>query len=184
MRIAVTGGIAEGKSTVMRMLHEMGASCISADAIAKDVFWREDVQEALAVLLEVEEPVSQVTLRSAIAVDENLRRDVNQLIHPAVLEEIQKDESTFVEIPLLMETIMHTGFDAVWVVSCGAVEQRRRLEERYANTPAMHLVDTQLSTSARSTFADAIVRTDCPEAETKAQLIKEAKTYGLRLVVS
>jgi dephospho-CoA kinase len=123
-------------------------------------------------------------LRAAISVDEALRRGVNQLIHPAVLEEIEKENATFVEIPLLMETLMHMRFDAVWVVSCGIEEQRRRLEARYANSPSLNLISTQLSGFARLAFADSVINTNTTEAETQAQLKKEAKTYGLTLVVS
>jgi dephospho-CoA kinase len=183
MRIAVTGGIAEGKTTVMKMLHELGYSTVSADAIAKDVFWQPDVQEALAVLLELEEPVSPVMVRSAIEVDDSLRREVNQLIHPAVLEEVEKEPSDFVEMPLLVETILYTRFDAVWVVSCGEEEQMRRLRERYPDAPQRTLKTSQISRESRLAFADSVIRTDCSEDETLAQLKKEAKTYGLRLDV-
>jgi dephospho-CoA kinase len=183
MRIAVTGGIAEGKTTVMKMLHGLGASTISADAIAKDVFWQPDVQEALSVLLEEQEPISPVMLRTAIEVDVRLRRDINQLIHPAVLESIQKDGSLFVEIPLLVETIMHTHFDAIWVVSCGEEEQRRRLDDRYPDGVGTRMTSVQMSRSGRLAFADCLIRTNCSEDETLAQLKKEAKTYGLNLDV-
>jgi dephospho-CoA kinase len=182
MKIAITGGIAEGKSTVLKMLESFGFSVASADAIAKDVFWIPDVQKALAKLLATEGDVSHVTLREAIALQPGLRREVNQIMHPFIVAALEEDQSQFIEVPLLLEACLHPDFDAVWVVTCGEAEQRRRLEERYPNGVSIGLLDSQLNCQARLAFADSVIFTNVSKEETEQTLRNESKRYGLPLV--
>jgi dephospho-CoA kinase len=160
-RIAVTGGIAEGKSTVIGYLAAAGYSVASADAIAKEVFVRSEVQQSLRLLLGGAGPVNSDELRIAISKDTGLRRRVNACMHVPILHGLAQSKATFVEIPLLIETCTMGLYDRVWVVTCGAKEQLRRLRQRLlAEEAAAALLVTQLPTAAKSAFADVIIRTN------------------------
>ncbi len=65
----MTGGIAEGKSTVLGYLRTLGYSTASMDHIARDVYGEPEVQRNLANLLGYGSPVDRDVLRTRIAED-------------------------------------------------------------------------------------------------------------------
>ncbi len=159
----MTGGIAEGKSTVLGYLASMGFSTLSADSLARELFFEPDVQENLAILLGQSAPVAPDQLRAAIGLNPQLRRASNRLFHPKLLERLSGGEAEFVEVPLLVETCLQGSFDEVWVVTCGLEAQLERLSARVGVESANQLLSTQLSTEIKIPFADVIVRTNQPE---------------------
>lgn len=167
----MTGGIAEGKSTVLGYLREMGYRVASGDDIARRVFESEPVQAALAVLLGQEPPVEPSHLRDAISESHATRRAANRLLHPAILKALDAEPADFVEVPLLLETCIQGRFGRVWVVTCGEQEQLRRLIARLGDEErARRLVDIQLSASVKTAFADEIVRTNQSESAVRANV--------------
>ena len=160
MRIAITGGIAEGKSTVLGYLADFGYSTASGDEFAREVFSDPAVQTRLSQLLGREPPVSASALREALRDSIGTRRAVNRIMHAPVAAKIAACPATFIEVPLLIETCLQPAFDAVWVVTCGPEEQLRRLVQRYGEDTANELVDYQLSATAKMPFGDVIVRTN------------------------
>lgn len=164
MRIAITGGIAEGKSTVLGYLRDMGYSTASSDAIARQVFAQEATQEAIAALLGVPAPVAPEKLGEAISASHAVRRAVNRITHPLILAAIDREKAQFIEVPLLIETCLYGFFDRVWVVTCGREEQLRRLTLRLGSEKAASaFLRTQLPSEVKSAFADEIIRTNPPE---------------------
>lgn len=80
------------------------------------------------------------------------------------------------EIPLLIEACLQGGFDRVWVVTCGADEQRRRLVERLGGEAgAEALLGSQLPTRAKIPFADVVIRTNQPEWSVKRDVALAAR---------
>ncbi|HVT13422.1 MAG TPA: dephospho-CoA kinase [Fimbriimonadaceae bacterium] len=163
----MTGGIAEGKSTVLGYLSEMGYPIESADRIAREVFSSEPVQRQIAELLGFAPPVSSEDLRSKLR-DPSLRRAVNTITHPRILEGLRSSHATFFEIPLLIETCLQGTFDRVWVVTCGMEEQRRRLAERLGSEAAAEsMIGTQLTSRIKIPFGDRVIRTNQAELSVK-----------------
>lgn len=161
MRIAITGGIAEGKSTVLAALGRMGYSTISSDQVAKDLFFLPDVQAQLSVIAGLPLPVEPVKLRESMTLDGAVRRAINRFMHPLVMDALDQSGARFHEIPLLVEACLFDRYDQVWVVTCGELEQARRLRERYGPDVDLDaLLGWQLPTSAKLPFADRIVRTN------------------------
>ena len=161
VRVAITGGIAEGKSTVLSYIAEAGFEIASADSIAKAVFVDREVNARLADLLQIDSPVQPDQLRRAIASSPDLRRRANAITHPEILRRIRHSESAFIEIPLLVETALQGSFDQVWVVTCGREEQLRRLTERLGDKAlAQDLMAAQLATRAKTPFSDLVIRTN------------------------
>jgi len=161
MRIAITGGIAEGKSTVLRHLRALGETTASSDEIAKEVFQRSEVQLNLARLLGVDAPVATAVVRDRIAADPNIRRKINRITHPQILRCIEEHPAKWIEVPLLFETCLQMAFGRVWVVTCGPDFQLQRLANRLQSEQlARQMLATQLPTEVKLAFADEVIRTN------------------------
>lgn len=160
-RIAVTGGIATGKSTVMSWFQERGVRIASADEIARDVFNDPAVQKKIADVSGLNLPISRARLRHAISVDPVIRRQVNAAMHPEIVERIRQSEAQLFEVPLLVETCLFGEFDEVWMTVCEPEEQIQRLILRLGDREsAENLIRTQLSIHMKVAFADSIIRTN------------------------
>jgi dephospho-CoA kinase len=129
MRVGLTGGVASGKSTVSRMLADLGAVVIDADLLAREVVGRgtDGLDEVVAAFgPEVLTPAGDLDrprLGAQVFADGTRRRLLEAIIHPRVraraaeIEAAAPEGSVVVhDIPLLAETGQATAFDAVLVV--------------------------------------------------------------------
>lgn len=168
---AITGGIAEGKSTVLGYLAEAGYRTLSADAVAREVFETAEMQLHIRAELRTRD---RAELRQLIASDPDARRRLNALMHGPVWKAILDQESDFVEVPLLIETVLHPFFDGVWVVTCGEGEQRRRLSERFFGdvAKAEALIQAQLPSRVKAVFADRVFDSNLPEPHVRREVLE------------
>ncbi len=184
MRIAITGGIASGKSTLLQMLRERGISTLSADALAGDVLWEKGIQGQLMGHFKTREPVSPVVLKSLLSQGDENRRAVNRILHPAIASELDRSSAVVIEVPLLLETCLHVAFQSIWVATCTKHTQIDRLRARYGNAANLEQVSWQLDSKVAISFADSVISTDGEPGETLTTLLQEAKRWGLTLAVS
>ena len=174
MQTAITGGIAEGKSTVLGYVAELGYSTLSADSVAREVFSDPAINCQLALEAGQSAPIAPGSLRDALVKNPIIRRAVNRIMHPKIMEIIRASGSQFVEVPLLIETCLYSQFDHVWVVTCSPEEQRRRLADRYGDAfDGELLLTSQLRTEVKIPFADEVFRTNRP-AQTVRRNVSEA----------
>jgi len=123
---AVTGGLSCGKSTVCRILKELGAYVMSADEIVHKLLSpKTDIGQKVVNLIGAEILIDGQIDRSVIAKkvfnQPHLLQSLENLLHPAVQEEIETESayvesnqlaSVFIaEIPLLFETGGERFFD-------------------------------------------------------------------------
>ena len=173
MLTAITGGIAEGKSTVLGYLASLGHPSISADEVGRALFDDPSINSELARIAGVPSPIDRPTLRERLVTDPQVRRAVNRTMHPRIMEAIAASGAQFVEVPLLFETCLQGAFESIWVVTCGTVEQRRRLHARYGpEFDIDSILSTQLPTKAKLAFADVVIRTNRPEQDVKNSVSK------------
>jgi dephospho-CoA kinase len=182
MKIAITGGIAEGKSTVLAHLGSLGYAVASADEIAREIRDDPAVQARIAEALGITLPFDVAKLRERVAQSESARRQLNQLLHPETRRRIQACEASFIEVPLLIEAVLMSDFDQIWVVTCGIAEQRRRLVARLQNEAlADQILASQLKTRAKLPFADKILRTNAaPETVFFAVENQVQEVFGVK----
>ncbi|MCC7103395.1 MAG: dephospho-CoA kinase [Fimbriimonadaceae bacterium] len=161
MKIAITGGIAEGKSTVLEVLRSEGLRVLSADEIVRQLWSERSTLDSLSQLLSLENPTKGDVTR-AIVESNTARQVVNHLFHPLVHQRIMESDADAIEIPLLIETCMQSTVDQIWVVTCGSEEQLRRLSSRVGEAQAQKMIRLQLPTRAKIPFADEVLRTNRP----------------------
>jgi dephospho-CoA kinase len=140
----LTGGIASGKSTVSRMLRDLGAHVLDADAIAREV-----VEPGTPGLAEVasrfpgvvgpDGRLDRAKLGARVFADPAERAALNALLHPrigaAFLEKTQAlaeqgVERVIYDAPLLIENGLHAGMDGVVLVWVPREVQKQRLMAR------------------------------------------------------
>lgn len=112
--IALTGGIASGKSTVARCFSELGITVIDADRITHKILCDPEVlQQVVAYfgssVLTIDKQLHRPSLRDVIFSDSKARYFLEQLLHPLIYQQIQasiqtvKSNYCLVVIPLLFE---------------------------------------------------------------------------------
>lgn len=142
LRVALTGGIGSGKSSVGEILQELGAVVIDSDDLAKSVIERgtdgfEQVIAAFGDEILSSGEIDRSKLAAQVFNDEAKRRKLESIIHPLVrkaAEEQSKnlpDDAIVVnEIPLLFETNGAGRFDFVISVSTKDEIRVARLKQR------------------------------------------------------
>jgi dephospho-CoA kinase len=181
LKVALTGGVAEGKTTVLRFLAEEGLRTASADDVAREVFEDPVVQSEIGQRLKLDGPIEREKVRLAIEGDPSKRRALNEVMHPEILARLISLNADVVEVPLLIETCIQSLFERVWVATCGPEEQERRLVERLGDAgAARRLVASQLPTVVKCAFADQAIRTDQPLSSVQKAAGELARNSALR----
>ncbi|MBQ1506788.1 MAG: dephospho-CoA kinase [Erysipelotrichales bacterium] len=137
MKVAVTGSIGSGKSTVCGYLSRCGFPVISADEVNSQLLREEPVKQHIIELLGLEE-FSREAVSLAIFRDNQLRLDLNAYLHPLILQRVlsfldeHKDGLVFAEVPLLFEAGWETYFDVtVAVITDPKIAEERLMKERH-----------------------------------------------------
>jgi dephospho-CoA kinase len=147
-KVAITGGIASGKSTVCHLFEELGATAVSADQIVHELLIpTTSFGKELIALLGADTVVDGVFNRERIAQkvfrDPLLLEELEKRIHPRVQRVIDTTYkavahtpiSLFVaEVPLLYEAGLETFYDKVILVLSDEKNCRKRFrygEEEY-----------------------------------------------------
>ncbi|RYZ42803.1 MAG: dephospho-CoA kinase [Myxococcaceae bacterium] len=140
----LTGGIASGKSTVSRMLRELGARVLDADVIAREVVepgtpGLQRISERFPGVVGPDGRLDRVKLGTHIFADPAERAALNAIVHPQVraafLDKLQALEAEGIthavyDVPLLIETGLHSAMEGVAVVWVPRDVQKARLMTR------------------------------------------------------
>ncbi|PZU48324.1 MAG: dephospho-CoA kinase [Microbacterium sp.] len=185
--IALTGGIASGKSTIARRLAERGAIVVDADAIVRDVqqpgsaALDEIAREFGADLIGADGALDRSALGALVFGDPDALARLNAIIHPAVREEsVRRFAEAFAadagavvvyDVPLLVEARVDDPWDLIVVADAPAALRARRLVELrgLSEADAAARIASQVSDEARRAIADVVIDTSGTVAETLAQ---------------
>jgi len=176
--LGVTGGIASGKSTVAEMFASLGATVVSADALAREVVAPGEpaLHEVVAVfgeeVLREDGSLDREALGERIFADPAARRRLEAILHPAIrqraerrLAELRASNAPLVvyEAPLLFEAGAEQRVDAVLAVTVDAEEQLRRLTSRdgLGLVEARRRVDAQMPQAEKAARADFRIDSHC-----------------------
>ncbi len=185
-KIALTGGMGTGKSTVTWMFQEMGAPVINADAIAhrlvepKTIVWKQLFERYGDRIMQKGGQVDRAALADIVFGDQVERQYVERVVHPRVHDEIvrlvteleHKDTAyVIVEIPLLFETGWENEFDTIVVVRCDHEQQVVRCMEKFrlSRAEAESRIAIQRPLSNKEAKADFVIDNAGSKTETLVQ---------------
>jgi dephospho-CoA kinase len=175
--IALTGGIASGKSTISRRLADLGAVIVDADLLSRDAVepgspGLEAVVERFgAGVLTADGSLDRPALGAIVFSDESARADLNAIVHPQVrrlaaarLAEIARDAPDAIaiyDVPLLAETGVDHSFDLVVVADADAPTRIDRLVRLRGldRAEAERRVAAQATDEERRALADVLIDT-------------------------
>ena len=186
LKVALTGGIASGKSLVSDLLEIHGCHIVDLDVISREV-----VLPGTEGLSELVESFGDSILLSDGSLDRKNLRDVlykkgrnrakiEQILHPKILQKMKSSMESFKEgvmvvvIPLLVEKELWGPFDRAVVVDCDVETQLDRLtaRENIDNTQAKTMLMAQASREQRVQLGDHLP-TDIIDNNSKISDLKE-----------
>ncbi len=178
-RIALTGGICSGKTTVSQLFGAFGIPVIDADQVARDV-----VAPGTTLLTQVfnsfgaqlrrpDGSLDRTGLRRMVFADPAKRRQLEALLHPAIsvrTENLAAQAGGPYQIhviPLLVETHAGSQYDRVLLVDCPQAVQEARLQARDGcdAQQARAMLGSQASREARLAAADDVILNDGDPAD-------------------
>ena len=171
-RVALTGGIASGKSTVASLFAALGVPVIDTDVIAREVV--EPGQPALAAVVAAfgsevlgsDGRLDRRRLRERIFTDAGARQRLNAILHPAIRAEMERQsraaggEYQLLVIPLLTEGGRREHIDRVLLVDVPEALQVERLMMRdgVSREQAQASLNAQATRAERLAMADDVLR--------------------------
>ena len=185
--IALTGGIACGKTTLANMLRELGAPVIDADAISRSL--TAPGGKALPALREAfggevfqdGQTLNRAALAARVFQDPEQLRKLNAVTHPLIIERMQSEIErcrksgapvVILDVPLLFETGLDRLANETVCVSAPLPVQLKRLMTRNGLTEeqAMARIQSQMPLSDKEKLADRTISTDRPLEELRARM--------------
>ena len=176
MRIAVTGGIACGKSTVARMLERHGGEVLDTDDVAHvlegpgGAAVPEIAQTFGSGVVAADGAVDRRKLGVLVFGDADALERLNAILHPLIAAEVDawlERESAAPFKAVLVPLLYEAGFDAkvawdkVLAVVCSEAEQIRRLKGRGFNEDeARRRIASQMSCAEKAARADCVIWND------------------------
>lgn len=176
--LGITGGIATGKSTVTRMLADLGAPTISADALAHDLLapgtaTTQSVLAAFPTCVDPADAARQTIDRRALGrlvfAEPSARARLEALTHPAIIAALQEQIALWrafneapaaaAEIPLLFEAKLEWLVDRIVVVTCLPSDQVSRMLVRgdVSEAEVHRQLAAQWPLSQKETRADYLI---------------------------
>lgn len=175
--VALSGGIASGKSTIARRLSELGAVHIDADALAREAVapGSPGLQAIRArfgdSVIAADGSLDRPALGQLVFSDPDRLEALNGIVHPEVrrlaqerLDEIERADPRAVviyDVPLLVEAGVDLPWDLVVIAEAPAEVRRQRMVELRGMSPeeAERRIANQASDEARRAVADVVVDT-------------------------
>lgn len=185
--MALTGGIATGKSHVRAQFESVGVPTIDADVLARQVVLPGTTGYTTVVrrfgheVVDAAGGLDRRRLGAIVFADPDARRDLEAIIHPAVqratdewFDGLDSSEHPFAiaDIPLFFEVGRERAFDTVVVAACDPEAQIRRVMARDALTEAeaRQRLAAQLPIDEKVRRADIVIWTSGTIEETNRQV--------------
>jgi len=187
--VGLTGGIASGKSTVARMLGELGARIVDADRVAREIVepgqpaYREIVEQFGGGVLQADGTLDRKRLGAIVFADAEQRKRLNAITHPRIAAATQEKMAAFsaageplaiYEAALLVENGLHHALAGLIVVACSEPEQVARIMRRdgLSEDEAKKRVRAQAPLADKIAAANWVIDTSGALDQTRGQVEK------------
>ena len=198
IRVGLTGGIGSGKSTVLRMLAQLGAATIDADAISRATTAAGGAaipaiaQAFGSDFVTPQGALDRDRMRDRAYADPGARKRLEEIIHPLVGQDSARQVQQALDagarcivfdIPLLIESgRWRSQVDQVLVIDCPPETQVARVVARSALKPAevLAIIGAQAPRALRLAAADAVICNEGLSLEAlRDNVVQAARRFGL-----
>lgn len=185
--IGLTGGVGTGKTTVSRMLQELGAVLVDADKIGHQTYlpdspaWKDIVATWGEGLLQTNREVDRRKLGGIVFSDPAALAKLNNIVHPRMrvmireqLADLERSGAKTVvfEAAVLIEAGWGSLADEIWATDAPEETVVKRVKERngWTEEQARARIKAQLPRPERLSYAQVIIDTDCSLEELRARV--------------
>lgn len=190
-KIAITGGIACGKTYVGDYLSKKGIPVWEADNVAHDLL--RDRSEVIKKIVQcfgqqvvgLNGEIDRKLLGNVVFADDHKRQLLNKIMHPIIIEELKKwlgnkeKEGELIcaaVIPLLYESGLNDGWDMIMCVLCSDAVRRMRMRQRgLGDDDITRRIKAQLPLEKKAEAADVVLvnNGDGWELEKQVEMVLE-----------
>lgn len=188
-KIALTGGIATGKSTVADMFVQLGAVVLDADQFARQAVqpgtdcWNKLRDFLGGAFFDKDGQLKRRKLRDRIVEDDHCRAQINAILHPHIMEAMEREwqrrssnskhDLLIFDIPLLFEAKNSHRFDTIILVYAPSEIQIQRLMKRdqVSRQQAEQTLHMQLPIESKKQKAHIIIDNSADLDHTKQQVV-------------
>lgn len=180
--VGLTGGMGSGKSTVLKEFERKGAFGISSDQVVSGLLKDKKLLEKIRarfgnIVFDEKQNLDRSKLAAVIFKSARNRKDLENLIHPMVLENINealsnnKGTIAVCEVPLLFEKKWQKYFDFIVVVSANLETRLIRLKKRgFIRADALRRMKAQWPLARKIRLADFVVDNNQSLQQTRTQV--------------
>jgi dephospho-CoA kinase len=200
LRVGLTGGIATGKTTVASMLRDRDVPVLDADLLGHELLepgqaaYEETVAAFGREVLDANGKVNRAKLGGIIFADAQKRARLNQILHPRILDILQKwfaaldepegPEFAVVEAALIVEAGYNRNLDKLIVCWCRPDQQLERLTLRgLSMQEVQQRIGAQMPPDEKRKLADEAIDCSGSLEETQQQVnraVEKLKLAGSR----
>lgn len=181
--VGLTGNIATGKSTVLRLAEKQGALALDADSFVHDILANDSGAQQTIIdafgdpVIGPDGTINRAAMAAIVFRDEAALRQLEQILHPRVrcliFRRIDRSshDVVFIEAIKLLEGGLAAECDQIWVTRCPVKTQVSRLMKyrELDKETALMRVQAQSSHEIKAAAADVIIDTGTTLATTEAQ---------------
>lgn len=171
MYLGLSGGIGSGKSTVAKILSDLGAVVIDADAIAKEILepgqigYENAIHKFGEVILDTSGNIDRKKLAELVFQDTTKLLQLEEIVHPAVVarvaqirESLPSMATVVYDTPLLVEKQLQNQFDSVLMVFADLDIRKQRLVDRGLEIGDIEArLTNQVSDEQRAAIANFVI---------------------------
>lgn len=174
LKIGLTGNIASGKTTVVKVWRKMGAKVIDVDAMAHDLYrpktkiWQQVVKAFGKEIAGVDGVISRAALGAMVFADKKKLVELNRIMYPAIVKELEKqlaaakNKVVVADMAVLFEAKAEKLFDKIVLVKVSQYNQIKRLTENRNLTreQALNRINSIVFHGEKISFCDYIIDGD------------------------
>lgn len=188
MILGLTGGIGTGKSTVAEIFREKGVPIVCADEIAKKIIDSEKIQNQIFEIFGKnvfsEDRLDRKKLREIVFRDAESVEKLNNITHPAIIEEIKfqiskkkRNQLLIVDIPLLFEGNYGFLVEKVLLISAEKSIQIERTSKRdsVSEENVLNIINNQMNLEDKKKRSDYIIENNGTIEELRIKIDKLIK---------
>ena len=191
LKIALTGGIGSGKTTVTDYFRKLGVPVIDADETSHEVTQAgepavQKISDAFGdSVLDCDGNLDRTALRNIVFADPESRKLLESILHPEIRRRMNEAASRtqspycLFSIPLLIETDQHTSYDRILVVEASEDRRRSWIQARsdLTQNEITAILSAQVSDEQRRRVADDLLINDGGIDDLQAAIDRLHRTY-------